>query len=179
MRSDGNELMSKDTATRPEAASSDTGGGGENRLFIAAVAAVIVATIGCLVLVGFLVAPDGGAGEGAAEGDQVAVAVFPDFHATLVVSPGSVGEDTIDLTLLTHDGSAPPALDGLSVTVSRPVGGAEPVEYQAEPVPGTLGTYTVDAVSFSSPGEWDLAVRARPQGSEPVLQLVTISIGGR
>ncbi len=168
--------MNADRVTQTEAVPPEGGGSGESRLFIAAVAAAIVATIGSLVLVGFLVAPDGDTGEGAAAGDQVAVALFQDFHATLVVSPGTVGENTIDLSLLTHDGAGAPELDGLSV-VSRPLDGGEPVEYQAEPVSGSPGIYTVDAVPFSSPGDWELAVRARPQGSEPVVQAVTVSIG--
>jgi hypothetical protein len=158
-----------------EVPSDDERTGGSPRFVIAVVSAA-VGTIGCLVILALLLAPDGGGIPSDAPGDQIAVVLFSDFHATLVVSPGRPGTNTIDLNVLNHTGSEAPALEGLAVTVKRAGATGEPREYRAEAISKEAGLYAVEAVPFTAPGEWEVGVVARPEGGEPALQSATITI---
>jgi hypothetical protein len=152
---------------------------GNSRRFVIAVVAAALGTIGCLVIVAFLLAPDVGGGTGAPSdvpGDQIAVLLYSDFHATLVVSPGRPGTNTIDLNVLSHTGSEPPALDGLTVTVKRAGTPGVPTAYEAEVISKEAGLWAVEAVSFSAPGDWEIGVAARLPEVEPELQTATITI---
>jgi hypothetical protein len=152
---------------------------GSSRRFVIAVVAAALGTIGCLVIVAFLLAPDVGGGTGAPSdvpGDQIAVLLYSDFHATLVVSPGRPGPNTIDLNVLSHTGSEPPALDGLTVTVKRAGAPGVPTAYEAEVISKEAGLWAVEAVPFSAPGDWEIGVVARLSEGEPVSQSATITI---
>jgi hypothetical protein len=158
-----------------------TPGGGGRRFALYWVAA-FAALVGTVVLAVIVLGPDStasvGTTEATGEGQQTAFALFDEFHATLIVTPGATGANTLDLILATHDGSGAPDVSEVTVTAALPSAGVEPRAYPAEPVAGSPGTYRVD-LPLSQPGDWELTLSVVPAGSEPVAETAIVPIGAR
>lgn len=114
----------------------------------------------------------------AAPAQQTAFALFDEFHATLIVSPGNAGENTVDIVLATHDGSPLPNLDDVALSASLPTAGGEPVVATVEPVADSPGTYRA-LLALPEPGDWALTLTIAAAGSEPVAETAVVPIGAR
>lgn len=108
---------------------------------------------------------------------QSAFILFDEFHTTLFVSPGVVGDNALDVVLARHDGAAAEDVTGVTVSVSQDGAGRD--ERRAEPVAGSPGTFRVSGLSFPSPGDWTFEVEVTSTSSDPVRDTAVIPIGER
>jgi hypothetical protein len=145
-------------------------------LYALAAAVAVAATAGlALVLLG----PGGDDGNAAAPSEEVTPAsgfvFFSELHANVLVSPGTAGENTIDVAVATHDGTEP-NVSALIVTVSEP-NGTTLAELPAEPVEGASGTFRVSGVSIPTAGDWQFTLTVDGGSAEPETQSTLIPIG--
>lgn len=154
--------------------------GRRSRRFAAYSIAAIAALLGTAVLAVVVLGPESNASvgttEAAAPEQQTAFAFFDEFHATLILTPGTTGENTVELNLATHDGSGAPDVSEVSVAAALPSAGIEPTTYPAEPVAGSPGAFRA-AVLLPEPGEWELTVSVA--GAEPAAETAVVPIGAR
>ena len=155
---------------------------GSGRRFAAYSVAAVAALLATAAVAMILLGRDSTAGVGttaaAAVQQQTAFAFFDEFHATLIVTPGTTGENAVDVILATHDGSGAPDVSAVTVAAALPSAGIEPGSYPAEPVAGSPGTFRL-AVPFPEPGDWELTVSVTGAGAEPAAETAVVPIGGR
>jgi len=155
---------------------------GRSRWYAAYSIAALVGVLGTAVLAVVVLGPESNASVGttdaAAPQQQTAFAFFDEFHATLIVTPGTAGENTVDLTLATHDGSGAPDVSDVTVAAALPSAGIEPTTYPAEPVADSPGAFRV-LVALPEPGDWELTVSVAGAGTEPAAETAIVPIGAR
>jgi YtkA-like len=155
--------------------------GGERRFALLA-AAALAAFVGLVALTAVLLGRDssaaGGTTEAAALEQQTAFALFAEFHATLIVSPATAGQNTLDLAFATHDGSPTPEFAEVTVTAALATAAGEPSSFPAQPVADSPGVYRAD-LTLPEPGDWELTVSVAEAGSEPVAETAVVPIGAR
>ena len=144
---------------------------------MAAVAVLATAVFGVILLVR---AADGGTTAAdtivTPEG-QSGFILFDEFHTTLLVTPGVVGENTLDIVVARHDGAEADDVTGVTVAVSRD--GAAGDERRAEPVAGSPGTFLVTGLSIPEAGDWTFEVSVTSTSSDPVSDTTIIPIGAQ
>jgi hypothetical protein len=140
--------------------------------------AALVAVTGTAVLAIVLIATSGvGGGSDEAEGQPASGFVFfEETHASILVEPGTTGENALDLLVGRHDG-ADPGVTSLTVSVADPNGGASLGDFQAEPVSDSPGTYEVAGVDIPSAGDWQFTITIETEKSGSETQSTLIAIG--
>jgi hypothetical protein len=145
-------------------------------LYALAASVAVAATVGLAIV---LLVPGGDEGNTAAPAGEAAPAsgfvFFSELHANVLVSPGTAGENTIDVAVATHDGTEP-NVSALIVTVSEP-NGTTLAELPAEPVEGASGTFRVSGVSIPTAGDWQFTLTVDGGSAEPETQSTLIPIG--
>jgi hypothetical protein len=146
------------------------------------VLAILLALAGTVALAVVALGEDSSAGTtttpAAPLQQQTAFALFDEFHATLILSPGKAGSNTLDLAFATHDGSPTPDFVEVTVTAALPSAGGEPVVAPAEPVSGSPGLYRAE-LALPEAGDWELTVSVAEAGSQPVAESAVVPIGAR
>ena len=141
--------------------------------FILFAAAAVVAVMGTAVLAYVLLAPDGAGSSSTRPG--AGFVLLDQFHATIVVSPAAVGDNSVDITVGSHDGTTPKdasvVLTPFEPGSDRPVG-----DFPAEPVPGTPGAFSVAGLSLPTAGEWSFTVVLHSPDAEPETGTTKIAI---
>ncbi len=143
--------------------------GGRGR-FIAYSVAAFAAALGTVVLALVIFAPESTTDAGAPGSPQEATGfvLFEDYHATLIVSPGAVGENTVDVVLLRHDGGSDTGVSDVVLSLRQPLGGTVLGDFPAQPVAGSPGTFRVSGVSIPSAGKWEFGLSLSGEGGNPV-----------
>jgi hypothetical protein len=141
--------------------------------FILFAAAAIVALMGTAVLAYVLLAPD--AGDSSAR-PGAGFVLLNQFHATIVVSPGAVGNNSVDITVGSHDEATPLTNTSVIVTPFEP-GSDRPVgDFPGEPVPGSPGAFRIAGLSLPTAGDWSFTVVVSSPGFAPETGTTTIEI---
>lgn len=140
--------------------------------------AALVALTGTAVLAIVLIATSGiGGGSDANEAQPASGFVFfEQIHASILVEPGSTGDNALDLLVARHDG-ADPGVTSLTVAVANPTDGTMLGDFQAEPEAGSPGAYSVPGVRIPTPGDWQFTVTIQTKDSGTETQSTLISIG--
>jgi hypothetical protein len=169
--------IAEHTTQRPEQEQPD---GDRSLRFILYALATAVAVAATTALAIVLLVPGEDDGNAAPQPAEAAPAngfvFFSELHATVLVSPGTAGENTIDVAVATHDGSDP-EVAALTVSVSDPAAGTALAELPAEPVEGAPGTFRVSDVSIPTAGDWQFALTVAGESAAPETQSTLIPIG--
>jgi copper transport protein len=118
---------------------------------------------------------EGMEGHGGTGGEQTVELDLVDAIASLTVSPGTPGDNTITLVFGGVGGEPPPEFQEVSVSARLPAQEIGPLEFVAEPVDG--GTYVIENASLSLPGQWELRVEALIGDFDLLTETATIHIG--
>jgi hypothetical protein len=167
--------VAEHTTQRPEREQPAQHGNGRYVLY--AIAAV-VATAATFALVVVLLLPDGDEGSAAPPSEAAPASgfvFFSEVHATVLVSPGTAGENTVDIAMATHDGSDA-NVSAVTVAVSDP-SGTPAAELPAEPVEGAAGTFRLSGVAIPTAGDWQFTLTVTGENAEPETASTAIPIG--
>jgi copper transport protein len=110
-----------------------------------------------------------------AGGEQTVEVDLIDAVATVSISPGTPGDNTIEIVFEGPDGGPPPDFQEVSVSARLPAQEIGPLEFVAEPAHG--GMYVIENASLSLPGQWELRIEALIGDFDLLTDTVTIDIG--
>jgi hypothetical protein len=140
------------------------------------IAAFVAASFTAALLIVAVVGNSGTVGSGSGSGNGTSGFIFfEEFHTVLLLDPGAVGANTIDVAIAYHDGTVPTNVSGIELTVGQD--GRQIGEYAAEPLPASPGVYRATGVSIPSAGDWDFGVTVSTTDEEPVSDTTVIEIG--
>ncbi|HSK17469.1 MAG TPA: CopD family protein [Gaiellaceae bacterium] len=108
-------------------------------------------------------------------GEQTAEVDLIDATATVTISPGMPGDNTITLLFEGPDGGPPPDIEEVTVSARLPAQEIGPLEFVAEPTSGT--TWEIHNASLSLGGEWELRIEARVGEFDLLTETVNFDIG--